>query len=120
MKAPLPTVKNPSWPAGWIDQFILADQEAVGLTPSPEVDRPRLIRRLTLALTGLPPTEDEVLAFVSDSDPQAVAKVVDRLITTRAYAETWPVTGSMWPATPTRTAATSMPRFMTLGATAIM
>jgi len=89
VKAPLPTVKNPSWPAGWIDQFILAEQEAVGLTPSTEVDRPRLIRRLTLALTGLPPTEDEVLAFVSDSDPQAVAKVVDRLITTRAYAETW-------------------------------
>ena len=89
VKSPLPTVKNVSWPAHWIDQFILADQEAVGLTPSPDVDRARLIRRVTLALTGLPPTQEEVLAFVSDTDPQALTNVVDRLVTTRAYAETW-------------------------------
>lgn len=89
VKAPAPTVQNTSWPANWIDQFVLAEQESVGLVPSRDVDRSRLIRRVTLGLTGLPPTEEEVLNFVSDADPHALNKFVDRLLTTRSYAEAW-------------------------------
>ncbi len=70
-----------------IDQFIFARLEAEGLQPAAEADRETLIRRVTLDLTGLPPTLAEVDAFVSDSDPKAYEKLVDRLLQSSHYGE---------------------------------
>ena len=70
-----------------IDRFILERLTAEQLQPSPEADRPTLIRRLTLDLTGLPPTQDEVAAFVGDRDPNAYGKVVDRLMASPHFGE---------------------------------
>ncbi len=70
-----------------IDRFILARLEQEGMSPSPEAERTTLIRRLTLDLTGRPPTVVEVDAFLADSSPQAYERVVDRLMATRDYAE---------------------------------
>ena len=75
-----PTVKNANWPKNEIDYFILARLEREGLAPSAEADKITLIRRVTLDLTGLPPTLAEVDAFVADASPQAYEKVVDRLL----------------------------------------
>jgi len=85
----LPAVKQTSWPKNEIDYFILARLEREGLSPSPEADRNTLIRRLSLDLTGLPPTVEEVEAFVADNDPQAYEKLVDRLLHNQAYGEHW-------------------------------
>ena len=82
-------VKDTSWPRGAIDRFILAALEAKGLKPSPEADRRTLIRRLYFDLIGLPPTPEEVEAFVADSDPQAYEKLVDRLLASPHYGERW-------------------------------
>jgi hypothetical protein len=70
-----------------IDNFVLAQLEKGGLTPSPEADRRSLIRRVTYDLTGLPPTPEEVEAFVADSAPDAYEKVVDRLLSSPRYGE---------------------------------
>lgn len=83
----LPVVKDAAWPKNEIDRFILARLEAEGLKPSPEADRYALIRRLSLDLTGLPPTLADVDAFVNDKDPQAYEKLVDRLLKSEAYGE---------------------------------
>ena len=72
-----------------IDSFVLAKLEAAGLTLSPPADRRTLIRRLTFDLTGLPPSPDEVAAFVLDSDPHAYERLVDRLIASPHYGERW-------------------------------
>lgn len=85
----LPAVKQTSWPKNEIDYFILARLEREGLSPSPEADRNTLIRRLSLDLTGLPPTVEEVEAFVADNDPQAYEKLVDLLLHKQAYGEHW-------------------------------
>ncbi|WP_254507636.1 DUF1553 domain-containing protein [Anatilimnocola floriformis] len=85
----LPATKNAAWPKNEIDRFLLARMEAEGLQPQPEADRYTLIRRLSLDLTGLPPTIAEVDAFVKDSDPQAYEKLVDRLLAKEAYGEHW-------------------------------
>jgi hypothetical protein len=82
-----PAVRNASWPKNPIDQFVLAKLEAEGLQPSPEADRSVLIRRLAIDLTGLPPTPEEVDAFVSDTDPQAWEKLVDRYLASPHYGE---------------------------------
>lgn len=82
-----PAVKNATWPAGWIDRFLLARLEAEGLEPSPEADRVTLIRRLSFDLVGLPPTPEEVAAFVADEDPAAYEKLVDRLLASEHYGE---------------------------------
>ncbi len=82
-----PAVKNESWVRNPIDRFILSRLEREGLKPSPEADRRTLIRRLTLDLTGLPPTPAEVDAFLADSSPNAYEKVVDRLLASTRYAE---------------------------------
>ncbi len=86
--------RQPAVPAaagGWarnpIDQFILAKLAATGLTPSPEADKTTLIRRLTLDLTGLPPTIAEVDAFRADGSPEAFEKLVDRLLASPHYGE---------------------------------
>jgi hypothetical protein len=83
----LPKVKNTTWARNGIDYFILARLEKEGLKPSAEADRVRLIRRVTLDLTGLPPTPAEVDAFVNDASPQAYEKVVDRLLASPHYGE---------------------------------
>ncbi len=84
-----PAVKNPSWPRDPIDQFILARLEAEGLHPSPEADRATLIRRVSLDLTGLPPSIEEADAFINDASPNAYEALVDRLLTSPQYGERW-------------------------------
>ncbi len=83
----LPAVKNKRWPRNEIDKFILARLEQEKLSPSPEADRATLIRRLTFDLTGLPPTLEEVDAFLNDRSRQAYEKVVDRLLASQHYGE---------------------------------
>jgi hypothetical protein len=85
----LPAVGDPSWCANPIDFFVLARLEAEGLAPSPEADRTTLIRRLSLDLTGLPPTPEEVDAFVADASPEAMKDLVDRLLASPRYGERW-------------------------------
>jgi hypothetical protein len=70
-----------------IDRFVLARLEREGLEPSPEADRETLINRVTLTLTGLPPTPEEVDAFVADDAPDAYERLVDRLLARPAYGE---------------------------------
>ncbi|MFN3652527.1 MAG: PSD1 and planctomycete cytochrome C domain-containing protein [Armatimonadota bacterium] len=78
-----PWVKNP------IDAFVLAKLKANGLSPSPPATRPALIRRAYLDLIGIPPTPEEVDAFVADTAPDAYEKVVDRLLASPHYGERW-------------------------------
>ncbi|MEX2558754.1 MAG: PSD1 and planctomycete cytochrome C domain-containing protein, partial [Pirellulales bacterium] len=89
----VPVVRNERWPAGEIDRFVLAGLEADGMTPAPPADKRTLIRRATFALTGLPPTLDEIDAFVADDATDAFAKVVDRLLASPHYGERW---GRRW------------------------
>ncbi|MBV9124400.1 MAG: PSD1 domain-containing protein [Planctomycetes bacterium] len=90
---PLPQVMDRTWPKNGLDYFVLARLEKEGLQPSPEADRYTLIRRLSLDLRGLPPTPQEVEAFVRDSSPDAYEKVVDRFLNDPAYGERW---ARMW------------------------
>lgn len=83
----LPPVKNRDWVRNPIDTFVLAKLEMAGLQPSPAADRETLIRRVTLDLTGLPPTPAEIDEFLNDSSPQAYEKVVDRLLKSPRYGE---------------------------------
>ena len=83
----VPAVKDPSWVRNPIDNFILARIEAAGLTPAPEADRRTLARRLSLDLRGLPPTPDEVEAFVKDASPNAYEEYVDRLLASEHWGE---------------------------------
>ena len=78
-----------AWPRSEIDRFILAELEAHGLTPAGPADRRTLLRRATFDLTGLPPTPEEVDAFLADDSPDAFARVVDRLLASPAYGERW-------------------------------
>jgi hypothetical protein len=86
-KAAVPPTRTVGWARNSIDNFILARLEAEGLTPSVEADRATLARRVTLDLTGLPPTAAEVDAFVNDRDPAAYEKLVDRLMGSTRYGE---------------------------------
>jgi hypothetical protein len=90
VRPPLPTIKNrKSKIENPIDAFILAKLEKKGLTLSPEADKHTLIRRVTFDLTGLPPSPEEIEAFLKDSSPDAYEKVVDRLLASPAYGERW-------------------------------
>lgn len=86
-RPPLPVVKNAAWCRNPIDRFILARLEKEGLRPSPEADRATLIRRVTLDLTGLPPSPAEVDAFLADRRPGAYERLVDRLLASPHYGE---------------------------------
>src|SRR5262245_44054427 len=84
-----PAVQDTAWPRTPLDRFILAKLEAKGLKPAPPADRVTLIRRATFDLHGLPPTPEEVEAFVNDPAPDAFARVVDRLLASPHYGERW-------------------------------
>ena len=84
---PLPKVKKTSWSKNGIDRFILARLEQEKLQPSPQADKATQLRRVTLDLTGLPPTPDEVTAFLADNSSRAYEKVVDRLLQSPHYGE---------------------------------
>ncbi len=84
---PMPVVKQNNWPRQPLDYFVLAKLEAKSLKPSPEAEKETLIRRVTLDLTGLPPTLAEVDAFLADASPDAYEKVVDRLLESPHYGE---------------------------------
>ncbi len=87
VKPPVPEVGDTSWPRNVIDRFVLARMEQSGWHPNPEADRTTLIRRVTLDLTGLPPTPDEVDAFLNDESVGAYEKLVDRLLDSPRYGE---------------------------------
>ncbi len=86
-KSALPQVQHAVWPENEIDTFILANNELMGLSQNPPADRATLIRRLTLDLTGLPPTPEEVQAFTDDPSADAFERVVDRLLNSPRYGE---------------------------------
>ncbi len=89
VRPPLPVVKNKKWARNPIDDFVLAKLEEEKLTPSPEADRPTLLRRASLDLTGLPPTIREIEDFVADRKPGAYNRQVERLLASLHYGECW-------------------------------
>jgi hypothetical protein len=90
---PLADSSPPEVPGDWsrtpIDKFVLAKLNAQGLHPNPIADRRRLIRRAYFDLIGLPPPAEEVETFVNDPDPEAFAKLIDRLLESQHYGERW-------------------------------
>jgi hypothetical protein len=84
-----PPVKNGAWPRGAVDRFILAKLEASGLEPAPPADHRSLLRRVYFVLTGLPPTPEEVEAFLSDPSSRALENLVDRLLASPRFGEQW-------------------------------
>ena len=82
-----PSVQHEDWVRNDIDRFILARLERESLTASGEADRERLLRRVTFDLTGLPPTLEEIDAFLADDSPDAYERIVDRLLQSQAYGE---------------------------------
>jgi hypothetical protein len=89
VKSAVPEVKNKAWVKTPIDAFVLEKLEADGLTPNPAADRVTLLRRATIDMTGLPPTQQEIDSFVADKSADAWEKVVDRLLASPAYGERW-------------------------------
>jgi hypothetical protein len=85
----LPIVSDATWARNPIDQFVLANMSSAGLSPAAEADKLTLIRRVTFDLTGLPPTPQEIRAFVADKSPVAYEKLVDRLLASPHYGEQW-------------------------------
>jgi len=85
----VPKVKNADWPKSAIDFFTLAKLEEAGLTPVADANRATLVRRLYFDLIGLPPTPEQVQAFVSNSSPDAVAKLADELLASPRFGERW-------------------------------
>lgn len=90
---PLPAVSAPAWPRSGIDHFILARLDREGLAPSPEAGCATLLRRVSLDLTGLPPSSAEVEAFCETPTDDAYAHAVDRLLASPRFGEHW---ASMW------------------------
>ena len=83
------TAPDKAWAKSPIDAFLLAGLKKAGLKPAPPAGRATLIRRVTFDLTGLPPTPEEIDAFVADKSPNAWEKVVDRLLASPHYGEQW-------------------------------
>lgn len=86
---PLPNVRNKMWAQKPIDAFVLAKLEENGMTPAPMAPTLTLLRRAKFDLHGLPPTLDEIKEFLSDTDPKAFARLVDRLLASPRYGERW-------------------------------
>ena len=86
---PPPEVADPSWPGNEIDRFVLAGLEAKALRPVADADRATLARRVAYDLVGLPPTPEEIDAFVNDASPTAFANLVDRLLASPRFGERW-------------------------------
>lgn len=89
VRVAIPAVATASWPRNSIDNFILQKIEAARLTPSGEATRATLLRRVSLDLTGLPPTPAEAQAYLDDKSPNAYEKQVDRLLASPHYGERW-------------------------------
>lgn len=85
----IPRNTGTAWGRNAIDAFVAEQHAVAGLVPSPEADRPTLIRRLSYTLTGLPPSVEEVERFVADADPLAYERLVDRLLDSPHYGEHW-------------------------------
>jgi mono/diheme cytochrome c family protein len=85
----VPAVKQAGWARTPVDAFILEALEAAGLRPAPPAGKTTLLRRVTYDLIGLPPTPEEVDAFLADGSPDAYEKVVDRLLASSHYGERW-------------------------------
>ena len=85
----VPRVKQPDWCSNPIDAFILARLEAKGLHPNPPASQQELVRRVYYDITGLPPTPQEVDAFVNDPSPDAYEVLIDRLLDSPRYGEKW-------------------------------
>jgi mono/diheme cytochrome c family protein len=83
----IPNVQDKTWPKTPVDSFVLSRLEPAGLSPSPPADRRILLRRVTLDLTGLPPTIEEMNDFLADDAPEAMERVVDRLLQSERYGE---------------------------------
>jgi mono/diheme cytochrome c family protein len=92
-KPAVPSTTNMDWPRSAIDRFVLAKLEEKGLQPSKPAEKSVLIRRAYLDLIGLPPTPEQLDAFVRDNSPGAFAKVVDQLLESTNYGERW---GRYW------------------------
>jgi len=88
-KPAIPEVSKPGWTRNPIDRFILARLDRAGLAPAPEADRPVLLRRLSLDLTGLLPSPAEVNAFLADRRADALERVIDRLMASPHFGERW-------------------------------
>lgn len=88
-----PDVRNAAWARTPVDRFVLARLEAAGIEPVARAEKRELLRRATLDLIGLPPTPEEVAAFLADESPEAFDKVVDRLLASQHYGERW---GRYW------------------------
>ncbi len=86
-EVPVPRVQPPAWPQSEMDRFVLARLEQEGLTPTPEATRERWLRRVTLDLTGLPPSQGEIDSFAADLSSEAYARVVDRLLASPRFGE---------------------------------
>lgn len=86
-KSEPPVVRDSTWVRNGIDRFILARLESEGIAPSPEASRSTLVRRLSLDLTGLPPTSDQALGFVNDDSSQAYSRLVERLLASPHFGE---------------------------------
>jgi hypothetical protein len=89
LRVPPPAAQNSWWARNPIDLFIAQGLEAHRLKPRPEAPKPLLLRRVYLDLIGLPPTRDEIDAFVADASPDAYEKVVDRLLADPRHGERW-------------------------------
>ncbi len=85
----LPTMSSQDWVRNDIDRFVLSRIEEAGLSPSPTANKARLLRRVSLALTGLPPSIEEVEAFLKSDSPRAYEEYVDRLLKSPRYGEHW-------------------------------
>jgi hypothetical protein len=88
-KSSPPAVTRSDWPRDEIDRFLLAAIKSRGLAPVADAGRPRLLRRVSFDLVGLPPTPEELDAFLADDSPEAFAKVVDRLLASPRFGERW-------------------------------
>jgi len=89
MNPAVPKVKDTEWTSDDLDAFILRKLEEAGLSPNGDADRYTLLRRVTFDLTGLPPTPEEIEAFVSDTSDRAYEKVVDRLLDSPSFGDHW-------------------------------